>query len=58
MFTFSDSANYQMSAHLGGRERQPSPQTFHDVITITVDYETDEALSTSCPVVSSFYSPS
>lgn len=50
MFTFSDSANYQMTAHFGGREGQPSPQTYHDVTTITVDYETDaEALSTFLP---------
>lgn len=50
MFTFSDSANYQMPAHFGGREGQPLPQTYHDVTTIMVDYETDaEPLSMFLP---------
>jgi hypothetical protein len=50
MFEFSERSTYQMPAHFGGQEGPPVSQTYHDVTSIAVSYETDgDALAQYIP---------
>jgi len=46
MFKFSEQCNYLMPAHFGGYEGQPVPNTYRDVTSIVVSYESDADMLT------------
>ena len=60
MFKFSEARNYLMPAHFGGYEGPPVPNSYGDVTSIMVTYQSDaemlaqylpEAFQLSQPVV-------